>query len=318
MRDYALSPLPILPQCAAIPNCKAYAATNCSCTECNQFFSGASCSCAIAATGCAEKNADGCSCKACANGYKADGAGGCSQVWEPWGSDALRAVLGLFLFGPASSAEQSVTPPGPQCDAIARCKTYSAADCSCTECNQFFSGPTCEVGAACRPPMPSPLLVLHLLVPSGALPATSQCSVSSTGCVERNTDECSCKSCGNGYNADGAGGCTQASWCAMHGALAEAGCWCMNYCQAPARLQLPGSASRFRDELWPVRRLPCFGKGPCPVYACLARFLVQCPAISNCKTYSTTTCACTECNAFYDVTNDTCKVRCICCWRPSA
>ena len=108
-------------QCPAITNCKNYAA-DCSCAECNPFFSGAGCQvgeplvicsalggspncgtvllhgfpvqgpsslalpalagvqCAIAATGCAEKNPDGCSCKACANGYKADGAGGCSQV----------------------------------------------------------------------------------------------------------------------------------------------------------------------------------------------------------------------------------------------
>ena len=68
-----------LPQCTPITNCKSYAA-DCTCAECNQYYSGTSCACAVAATGCAEKNADGCTCKTCAAGYKADGNGGCTQV----------------------------------------------------------------------------------------------------------------------------------------------------------------------------------------------------------------------------------------------
>ena len=66
-------------QCAAIAHCKSYAA-DCTCAECDQYFSGGSCACAVSATGCGEKNADECSCKTCASGYEGDGAGGCTQV----------------------------------------------------------------------------------------------------------------------------------------------------------------------------------------------------------------------------------------------
>lgn len=36
-----------------------------------------------------------------------------------------------------------------------------------------------------------------------------QCAVDGTNCVTKNTDNCTCKTCKNGYSVNTAGGCSQ-------------------------------------------------------------------------------------------------------------
>ena len=66
-----------------------------------------------------------------------------------------------------------------QCPSIPNCLSYSG--CSCATCRQYFSGSSCT------------------------------CTVDPTNCALKNTDQCSCQTCSNGYKSNGAGGCTPVS-----------------------------------------------------------------------------------------------------------
>lgn len=108
-----------------------------------------------------------------------------------------------------------------QCPSLANCKTYLATDCSCKECNTFFSPSkgACQVGnnrvQSCE--------VLGYRAAAGVAGAPTemqtaqpcliyfgiwiaQCAVAATGCDQKNSDGCSCKKCSNGYKLAAAGG----------------------------------------------------------------------------------------------------------------
>lgn len=167
-----------------------------------------------------------------------------------------------------------------QCPSLANCKTYLSTDCSCKECNTFFSPSkgACQVGnnrvQSCE--------VLGYRAAAGVAGAPTemqtaqpcliyfgiwiaQCAVAATGCDQKNSDGCSCKKCSNGYKLAAAGGCDKVG---LDGTNPWSACWM--YWDAPPVCVAPAQQA---SQCTPAHRTFAAVPGNCQLQGLLNRRL---------------------------------------------
>ncbi|KAI7843658.1 hypothetical protein COHA_002560 [Chlorella ohadii] len=328
-------------QCPAIPNCNDRYSPDCKCTKCKQYFTlatnGQACTCSlgqtVTAANCAHRNSDQCSCKTCQAGFGRNGAGGCRKCptitncdsYSPTGCTCTKCKQ---YFNPANDGQsctcslgQTVTAAScaqknadqcscktckagfvsngsggcRQCATITNCESYSPTDCKCTKCKQYFTPAangqscTCSLGQTVTPEK----------------------------CAQKNTDQCSCKTCQDLFGSDGAGGCRQCPVirnCDDSYSPTDCKCTtCKQYLNPDANGQCKCSLTQT------VTATSCAQKNSdqCSCQTCKAGFgsdgaggCRQCPTISNCDSYSPTDCKCTKCKQSFNSADNGQSCRC--------